>query len=70
MSMEEAIDNIQDDWIVQAEAGGVLISDILAGQMWIHRFADSSQLEIVIHQMYLFMHKEKENWTQYKHHYC
>ena len=69
VSMEEAIDRMQKVWIDQDEASGVPIHVILAGRMWIGRYADSSQLEILFHQIDLFMDKERENWTKHKHRY-
>jgi hypothetical protein len=56
-------------WIDELERNNVPIRDLLTGRAWCSKFKDSSQLEIVIHQIILLMDQERENWTRSKRRY-
>jgi len=40
------------------------IWDLLMGCRWLTRFKDSSQLELMLHQILFFMDEQRENWTR------
>ena len=69
VTMEEAINNTELPWVHELERNNVPIRRLLTGRAWVSRFEDSSQLEIVIHQIFLFMDQERENWTRSKRRY-
>jgi hypothetical protein len=69
VTMEEAINNTELPWVRELERNNVPIRRLLTGRAWVSRFEDSSQLEIVIHQIFLFMDQERENWTRSKRRY-
>jgi len=66
---EEAIDTMEDDWVTYYEENEFLIRDLLAGRRWFTRFKDSSQLEVMIHQVLFFLDEQRENWTRSRRQY-
>ena len=69
LSYEEVADTVNEGWVIRYERDGIPIRDILAYRVFMDRFAQSSQLEIIINQIYIF-DNERENWTRWKHRYC
>jgi len=66
---EEAIDRMDESWTRFYEAMNFPIRDLLAGRRWLTRFKDSSQLEVMLHQVLFFMDEQRENWTRTRHKY-
>jgi len=66
---EEAIDSMEDDWVTYYEENDFSICDLLAGTRWFIRFKESSQLEVMIHEVVFFMDEQRENWTRSRHRY-
>ena len=69
VTIEEAFDSLDRPWVQEFERNNIPIRDVLTGRVWISKFSESSQLEIIIHQMHLFMDIERENWTRGKQRY-
>jgi len=61
---EEAIDRMDEDWVRFYEDMNFPIRDLLTGRRWLIRFKDSSQLEVMLHQILFFMDEQRENWTR------
>ena len=61
---EEAIDRMDEDWVRFYEDMDFPIRDLLTGRRWLTRFKDSSQLEVMLHQILFFMDEQRENWTR------
>ena len=61
---EEAIDQMDEDWVRFYEAMNFPIRDLLTGRRWLTRIKDSSQLEVMLHQILFFMDEQRENWTR------
>jgi len=61
---EEAIDRMDETWTRFYESMNFPIRDLLAGRRWLTRFRDSSQLEVMLHQILFFMDEQRENWTR------
>jgi len=61
---EEAIDRMDAPWTRFYEAMDFPIRDLLAGRRWLSRIKDSSQLEVMLHQILFFMDEQRENWTR------
>ena len=68
-TLREAIENLDETWVRTYEGSGVPIRGILSGRISIQRFGESSQLEIVINQIYYFFDVERENWERSKRRY-
>ena len=68
-TFEEAVDTMDDDFMRLYELMGIPIREILAGRAWVREFSDSSQLEVMIHQIELFFDQERENWARSKRRY-
>jgi len=64
---EEAIDRMDETWTRLYESMNFPIRDLLAGRRWLTRFKDSSQLEVMLHQILFFMDEQRENWTRTRH---
>ena len=47
-----------------------VLSKTLAGCMVVSGFAESSRLEVMIHQIYFFLDEQSENWVCWKRQYC
>ena len=58
---EEAIDRMDEDWVRFYEEMDFPIRDLLTGRRWLIRFKDSSQLEVMLHQILFFMDEQREN---------
>jgi len=69
ITYEEAIDTMEDDWVAYYEENDFPIRDLLAGRRWLIRFKDSSQLEVMIHQVLFFLDEQRENWTRSRRQY-
>jgi len=61
---EEAIDRMDEAWTRFYESMNFPIRDLLAGRRWLSRIRDSSQLEVMLHQILFFMDEQRENWTR------
>jgi len=61
---EEAIDQMQAPWTRFYEDMNFPIRDLLVGRRWLTQLKDSSQLEVMIHQVLFFMDEQRENWTR------
>ena len=68
-TFEEAVDTMDDDFMRLYELMGIPIREVLAGRAWVREFSDSSQLEVMIHQIELFFDQERENWARSKRRY-
>ena len=68
-TFEEAVDTMDGDFMRLYELMGIPIRQVLAGRALVREFSDSSQLEVMIHQIELFFDQERENWTRSKHRY-
>ena len=68
-TFEEAIDSIDSDIMRMYDLMRVPIREVLTGRAWVSRFSDSSQLEVMIHQIEVFLDQERENWVRSKHRY-
>ena len=66
---EQIVDASNEYWIRRYEEDGLANSDILAGRVFVSRFAEASQLEAMIDLIFPFFDKESENWTRLKHRY-
>jgi len=66
---EEAIDRMDEAWTRFYESMNFPIRDLLAGRRWLTRFTNSSQLEVMLHQVLFFMDEQRENWTRSQHRY-
>ena len=64
VTFEEAIHTVDEAWFSGYERDGFPIRDLLAGNRYFIRFAQSSQLEVMIHQVEFFMDEQRENWTR------
>ena len=64
VTYEEAIDRMDEAWTRFYESMDFPIRDLLAGRRWLTRFKDSSQLEVMLHQILFFMDEQRENWTR------
>ena len=54
LSYEEVADTVNEGWVIRYERDGIPIRDILAYRVFMDRFAQSSQLEIIINQIYIY----------------
>lgn len=70
VTYEEVFAKTELRWVTRYERDGVPIWDILARRVFVDRFVQSSQLEVVINQIYIFSDRERENWTRWKSCYC
>ena len=68
-TFEEAVNTMDGDFMRLYELMGIPIREVLAGRAWVRGSSDSSQLEVMIHQIELFLDQERENWTRDKHRY-
>ena len=68
-TIEEAIDSLDVEWINRMESNDIPIKDLLVGRTIMSHFSHTSQLQIMIHEIYLFMDQERENWTRSKRRY-
>ena len=66
---EQIVDASNEYWIRRYEEDGLANSDILAGRVFVSRFSEASQLEVMIDLIFTFFDKERENWTRLKHRY-
>ena len=64
VTFEEAIHTVEEAWFTEYERDGFPIRDLLAGNRYFIRFAQSSQLEVMLHQICFFMDEQRENWTR------
>ena len=69
LTYENAMDRIDEPWVRDYKRRGFPIRDMLTGRVNIVRFHQSSQLEIIINQIYVFFEHERENWTREKDQY-
>ena len=69
VTFDEAIHTVEEAWFTEYEENGFPIRDLLAGDRYFIRFAQSSQLEVMIHQVCFFMDEQRENWTRSKQSY-
>ena len=69
VTIGEAFESLNRPWVHEFERNNIPIRDVLSGRVWISKFSESSQLEIIIHQIHLFMDKERENWSRGKKRY-
>ena len=65
----EAIDTMDEGWTRFYEEMDFPIRDLLSGRRWVIRFKDSSQLEVMLHQVLLFFDEQRENWTRSRRQY-
>ena len=65
-TFEESIDSLDTDFMRMYELMGIPIREVLADRAWVNHFSDSSQLEVMLHQIELFFDQERENWTRSK----
>ena len=68
-TFEEAVDTLDSDFMRMYELTGVPIREVLAGCAWVRGLSDSSQLEVMVHQIELFFDQERDNWVQSQHRY-
>ena len=68
-TFDEAIDSIDSDFMRMYDLMRVPIREVLTGRAFVNRFSDSSQLEVMIHQIEVFFDQERENWVRSKHRY-
>ena len=61
---EEAIDQMQAPWTQFYEDRNFPIRDLLVGRRSLTQLKDSSQLEVMLHQILFFMPEQRENWTR------
>ena len=66
---EEAIHTVEDAWFNVYERDGFPIRDLLAGNRYFVRYSESSQLEVMLHQIYFFLDEQRENWTRSRRRY-
>ena len=64
VTFEEAIHTVEEAWFTEYEHEGFPIRDLLAGNRYFIRFVQSSQLEVMLHQVCFFMDEQRENWTR------
>jgi len=64
VTYEEAIDQMDEAWTRFYESMNFPIRDLLSGRRWLIQFKDSSQLEVMLHQILFFMDEQRENWTR------
>ena len=69
LTYEETIDRMDDDWVRFYEDMDFPIRDLFAGRRWFIHFKDSSQLEVMLHQVLFFMDEQRENWTRSRRQY-
>ena len=69
ITFEEAVDTMDSDFMRLYELMGIPIREVLAGRAWVRGFSDSSQPEVMIHQIELFFDQERENWARSKRRY-
>jgi len=69
ITYEEAINRMDDDWVRFYEDMDFPVRDLFAGRRWLIRFKDSSQLEVMLHQVLFFMDEQRENWTRSRRQY-
>ena len=69
ITFEEAIDSLDSDFMRMYDLMQVPIREVLTGSAWVNCFSDCSQLEIMIHQIEVFLDQERENWVRSKHRY-
>ena len=63
VTYDEAIYMMDEPWTRLYEAMDFPIRDLLSGRRWFVRFNDSSQLEVMLHQILCFVDEQRENWT-------
>jgi len=63
-TFEEAIHTVEDAWFSVYERDGFPIRDLLAGNHHFIRFSESSQLEVMLHQICFFLDEQRKNWTR------
>ena len=68
LTYENSIDRTREPWILNHKRHGVPIRDILVGQTRLTRFHQSSQLQMIIAVMHVFIDM-KENCTRRKERY-
>ena len=64
VTFEEAIHTVEEAWFTEYKHEGFPIRDLLAGNRYFIRFAQSGQLEVMLHQICFFMDEQRENWTR------
>jgi len=64
VTYEEAIDRMDEPWTRFYESMDFPIRDLLVGRRWLIQIKDSSQLEVMLHQILFFMDEHRENWTR------
>ena len=64
VTYEEAIDQMEAPWTRFYEDMNFPIRDLLVGRRWLTQLKDSSQLEVMFHQILFFMDEQRENWTR------
>ena len=64
VTYEEAIDRMDEAWTRFYEEMNFPIRDLLTGRRWLIHIKDSSQLEVMLHQILFFMDEQRENWTR------
>ena len=64
VTYEEAIDRMEAPWTRFYEDRNFPIRDLLSGRRWLTQLKDSSQLEVMLHQILFFMDEQRENWTR------
>ena len=64
VTFDEAIHTVEEAWFTVYEENGFPIRDLLAGNCYFIRFSESSQLEVMLHQVCFFMDEQRENWTR------
>ena len=69
ITYEEAINRMDDDWVRFYEDMDFPVRDLFADRRWLIRFKDSSQLEVMLHQVLFFMDEQRENWTRSRRQY-
>jgi len=69
VTYDEAIYMMDEPWTRLYEAMDFPIRDLLSGRRWFVRFNDSSQLEVMLHQILCFVDEQRENWTRSRRQY-
>ena len=66
LTYKNAVNRMDEPWVRHNEPNGVPFHNVLTGHVSVNHFCQSSQLQVVINQIYVFFEHERENWTQGK----
>ena len=69
LTYENAMGRADSPWIEYHERRGFCIHDMMTGRVNVGHFYQSSQLEVVTNQIYVFFEHKRENWTREKERY-